>query len=822
CMKVTGTGWKTGFEYTKKFQAGATELNKSMEGGGTVSGTVKEVVTDKPLSGVNISLRSKTCYGGYSNCEAYKKSTSGGTFTFSVSSHTNYYPYDILLNKTNYFALEYNNTIYPGNTSLAYHMIPLGRSILNLNVTGSTLTKNVTIKWGSDVYDSEHEYCSISGNVLSCLLPSGGRVLTINGSELGYGVYSQYTFLTQGQNYTKNIKLNETNVNITVVNQDGSALDNITVTMDGYENVTQNGSVVFNRVPGGSYNVTFSGDLADIYGFGSQTVQIDVTPGENNTYQYTFNETQFLAVVRNESSLGLPGLTVYMYNENNSFQNITSDSGQVLFRQVPYGNYNISFNSTELVALGYQDKNETVEAVLGQDGSSGNNKTIILKDTEVLFNITNSSYDPLQNINVSMLQSGLIARNGYDVYLTNLSDSGGLVLFHNVIPGSYTYIVNGSSQGYEILQESLTVTTSGVNVSKILQNYTTTTTTTTTSTTATTTTTLYDGNGGGGGGGGASSARVEISEDKVEISYLSISSGSSKTIDIGEWNGTVYSITVYASQSIYRAKITIEMFEPWEIWEVPRLSDREVYYYLKIDTEGLEGRTKNIVLHFSVERDWIEDKSIGKVSLWKYDSGWNELETEKIETEASEIKYKSNFQEFSYFAIAGGAAEALTTTTTIPVEGPEDETVCGNGICESGETEENCPGDCIQLLPTGFKLDLNMLILLIILLVAVLIVIFYLKERKKEPEPVELPPPPDPFTKVREIVDSPQDYMGKGVMIKGEILSSEFLPKENRVKYRIKDETGEISGLSRHAGYEGVGTIEGIVRQKKGDLYVEF
>ena len=261
------------------------------------------------------------------------------------------------------------------------------------------------------------------------------------------------------------MKLNQTNVTVLIQNQDGSPIDNITVTLESFQNDTQNGSVFFNKVPGGYHNITFSGNLSKIYGMGSQTVQIYVTPGENNTYQYTFNETQFLVTVQNESSSGLPGLTVYLTNENNSYSNTTNSSGQVLFRQVSYGNYTISFNYTQLSSLGYQNKTENVEVLLGENPSTGNNKTITLQDVEVWFNITNSS-GSLQNINVSLLSGGSTAQNGYGKYLTNLTNSSGLAILHNVIPQSYTYKIDGNSSGYGIYTDSVAVQPTGSNITK--------------------------------------------------------------------------------------------------------------------------------------------------------------------------------------------------------------------------------------------------------------------------------------------------------------------------------------------------------------------
>lgn len=905
CMKVTGTGWGTGYEFSKQFQAGAEELNKSMQGAGDVSGNVKEVITESPLDDVNISLRSKQCYGGYSNCEAYRAYTTSGVFEFSVSSHTDYYPYDILLNKTNYFTQEYNDTIYPGNTSLVYYLIPLGRSIMNLNVSGSNITQNVTIKWGDDTYSSTHKYCSFGDNVLSCLLPSGGRVLTVNGSDIGYGIYSEYINLVQGENYSLSVGLNETNVNISIVNQDGAHLDNITVTLNGFQNVTENGYVFFNKVPGGTRNVTFSGNLSKIYGMGSQTDEIDVAPGENNTYQYSFNETQFLVTAQNETPANMSGLMVYLENENNSFQNTTDSSGQSLFRQVPYGNYTVSFNSTQIILLGYQNTSETVEVLLGEGPSTGNNKTMVLEDVEVWFNLTNTTSDPLQSINVSLMQGSSIAQSGYGSYLTNLTDSGGLAVLHNVVPSDYSqdeydYKLDGNSTGYGIYSGFIDVTTSGTNISSVIPplsvnvtvkdqnsqdleanvtlyrgsqiaqsakgtylslnstggfalfthlyannymvnvtkdnyssysqeynftygvnslNVTLTYQGTGTTTTTTTTTTV---SGGGGGSSTTPTVTTEVSEDKVEISGISLKKDKSQSIDIDDWSGMVYKLALWAAEKISKGKIIIERIDPFKLWDTPKLSNDywKVLHYLKIDTENIEGKVKSVTLYFSVEKDWMEENSLGSVALWKYDGGWVKLETEKVEETQTSINYKSTFTEFSYFAVAGRITE-ITVPTTIPMK-PEDKTVCGNGICEFGE-EETCPEDCKEVIPEGLGI--------IIWLVPILIVIsglglwFYFNREKKEekkPKIVRLPPPPKPIVKIKDIVSSPEKYIGKKVMVEGDITTSEFLPEENRVLYTIKDSTGEINGLSIRAGYEGKGTIEGIVRKKKRRLYIEF
>jgi len=911
CMKTTGSGFSVRNEYNLQFSAGDVYKNISMTGSGIISGYVKEVVTEKPLDGVDVVLRSASCYGGYSNCEAYENTTgSSGHFYFTVNSNSGYQPFDVLLNRTNYFSLEKDNDIYSGNTT-TYYLIPLGKSILNLNVTGSNITENVTIKWKDEIYTKDNEYCSLKENVLSCLIPSGQGTLVINGSSIGYGVYSELVTYTAGENYTENVKLNETIVNITLRDEEGNYLDNITVTFDNLQNQSENGTVTFEKILAGIHNITFSGNLTKIYAYENNTAQVNVTnPGEVNNYVFVFNETQLYVKTQNETGAALSGIQIFLerLSDGSVLENTTNSTGEFVFRGLEYGNYTISFNATQLEALGYQDKNESVEVLLGKDASYGNNKTLVVKDTEVRFNLTNSTGSPLQNINVTLLQNGVIAQNGYGSSLTALSDSNGLVVFHNVISNNYAYELNGNLTGYGVYTDSISVPVGGANVTAIIpplsinvtvkdqsgspleanvtlyknnqiatdtqgnyltenstngfslfdyiyagvynltvtkENYTSysenynltsgahsttvtlteitqSTTTTTTTTTSSTTTTTIPGGGHSGGGGGISTPvfTKEVTEESVDISGLSLASGKSKTIEIEGWEG-FYKIVIQASQTIYNGKIKIEKLNPWEVWEAPdptMNTNLENYQYFKITTEGIDGRTSNVEVYFSVDRNWVEQNSIENIKLWKYDTKWEELPTEEIERTSSEIKYKAKFSDFSYFAILGEEVthqiQPHVTTTTIYSP------VCGNGICENGEDYDNCPDDCGEA-PRENWLWLFALIGAVgVIAVAVLIV----KKVAKTEKPKKIPrlPQAPPTTKIKNILSNPEKYAGKKIRIDGKVDLMEFLPDEDRNLYRIRDSTGEIKGLSKRASYDGLGIAEGIVKKKNGEIYIEF
>ncbi len=388
--------------------------------------------------------------------------------------------------------------------------------------------------------------------------------------------------------------------------------------------------------------------------------------------------------------------------------------------------------------------------------------------------------------------------------------------------GGVSLYCPGTSGGYSCsIESNTTLNITGLAHSGVIQM------TETTTTTSSTTTTI-DGGGGGGTSGGSSggytgATSINVSQDRVEINGLSMSKDIMKTVDIEDWNGMVYRIVFYPINTVYNAQVIMEKLDEWHVFEVPRISRDgwKLYHYLKVDTSNINDRVDNIDFYFSVDKDWIRKNNVGTVSLWKYDGGWKELETEEIKEIADKKEYKSNFEGFSHFAIMGKVRETTTSIIQNPIE--DDDTVCGNGICEFGEDEEDCPSDCGR--SSRNEIDMIWLIpLILVILIIFGIKLYFKKHGRGAPKPVKIKPTPPPDHKLRigDIVAEPDKYKGKRVKIDGKIVYSEFIPEENRMFYRIKDSTGQISGLCRHAGYEGRGVIKGIVRKKDGKLYIEF
>ena len=255
---------------------------------------------------------------------------------------------------------------------------------------------------------------------------------------------------------------------------------------------------------------------------------------------------------------------------------------------------------------------------------------------------------------------------------------------------------------------------------------------------------------------------------------------------------------------------------------------QEIYKYLNITTEGLEGKISRVEFYFSVDKDWISETSVENVKLWRYHNGWEELSTEEIESTYNKVNYMAWSPGFSYFAIAGEKAKQwiqppTTTTTTYQ----EITHVCGNGICEHGESYENCPEDCKEpsgggLFKWAWAIALSFVILIIV--VAMLIVRHSARRGKpSKPKPkIQIKSVEKPVVTTRAILTNPQNYIGKKVRINADVKMLDYLPEENMVVYNIRDKTGEIKGLSKKAGYEGQGVIEGILKKRDGELYIMF
>jgi hypothetical protein len=501
CIKSVADGYTSNVIGPFYLTNTTEEKNISMTGDSYVKGWVKDIISLESINGskypTSITLKSRTCYPDDSDCDAYETTTNDqGYFHLDVSSRTKYVPYNITIDsKQGGWCLYRDNLTIPSEES--HYLIGSEYAKLNVNITsdlGENITNNVSIKLiepgnvtvtlGSTptcVFDE-------STNVMSCYVTSGTKTLIVNGSKSGYGI-NQTTFSISSTNcelQTKrfNITLNSTKLNITLRDEEGNPLNDVNIEMNSssFQNVTANGSILFKKVPIGLHNFTFSGNQTDIYFYnrtniGTLEVTLDMA-GKLNDLTYVLNETRVLINVTNESGANVTGLNLSITNlrTDEQWYDVTDSEGKILLERQKYGNLSISFNDSVLYQLGFIPPSESIllSVTPGEDENTTNNFNIALNDTEVRFNITNTSKDGLGNVNITLISNGSVARSGYNKLLTGLTDSSGILILHNVIPSSYTspytYDIDANSSGYGIWRNySITVVSSGTNVSRTLE-----------------------------------------------------------------------------------------------------------------------------------------------------------------------------------------------------------------------------------------------------------------------------------------------------------------------------------------------------------------
>ena len=98
----------------------------------------------------------------------------------------------------------------------------------------------------------------------------------------------------------------------------------------------------------------------------------------------------------------------------------------------------------------------------------------------------------------------------------------------------------------------------------------------------------------------------------------------------------------------------------------------EIYKYLQIETENLDGKLEKATIKVQVEKSWVSGnvEDMNDVAVFKFDgSDWNELTTTYDSEDDTYYYYTAEVSSFSYFAIGEKAVEAgeeATTTGTVP------------------------------------------------------------------------------------------------------------------------------------------------------------
>ncbi len=112
----------------------------------------------------------------------------------------------------------------------------------------------------------------------------------------------------------------------------------------------------------------------------------------------------------------------------------------------------------------------------------------------------------------------------------------------------------------------------------------------------------------------------------------------------------------------------------------------KVYQYLEIKKENIEDKAiNNAVINFKIEKSWLNTNNADEdaVALSRYTTSWQELKTEKTDSDNNFIHYKAETPSFSFFAVtAEEKIQEIENITTEETEEAEEEAVEEEQISE--------------------------------------------------------------------------------------------------------------------------------------------
>lgn len=178
--------------------------------------------------------------------------------------------------------------------------------------------------------------------------------------------------------------------------------------------------------------------------------------------------------------------------------------------------------------------------------------------------------------------------------------------------------------------------------------------------------------GGGGGGGGATPTQ----NTKVTTTWTSLTDGQAVSIEVSKTGIPVTDIDFTVDGDVAGSGIafTVEV-----LTEKPEtLPDVEdPYQFMEITAANFDVTAATIT--FDVNASWLVGKDKNALSLRRYTTQWDELDTVIVAENAGVVTYEATTPGFSTFVIAIDGDDAPP--------GP----VCGDDICEDGE---DCAEDC--------------------------------------------------------------------------------------------------------------------------------
>ncbi|RXA20981.1 PGF-pre-PGF domain-containing protein [Methanosarcina sp. MSH10X1] len=176
-------------------------------------------------------------------------------------------------------------------------------------------------------------------------------------------------------------------------------------------------------------------------------------------------------------------------------------------------------------------------------------------------------------------------------------------------------------------------------------------------------------NGGSGSNGGSCAGGSPEPAKNVEIKELSrafITGGKPVRFDFTKNATSILSIAFDSKKTSGKTTTIVEVLKDRSTLTSDTPED-EVYGYLNIwvgnSARGIESNLENAVIHFRVEKSWIEENDIDQASivLNRYnDSKWNPLSTGLSGEDDRYLYFTAETPGFSPFAITGKTKASLT------------------------------------------------------------------------------------------------------------------------------------------------------------------
>jgi PGF-pre-PGF domain-containing protein len=155
--------------------------------------------------------------------------------------------------------------------------------------------------------------------------------------------------------------------------------------------------------------------------------------------------------------------------------------------------------------------------------------------------------------------------------------------------------------------------------------------------------------GGGGGGGGGTLTATSAGTEKIHF-YQSLISGQEIKINVNR-DAIAFEKTEFTvNKDLEGITITIRLLEEDDASN----TIENAYQYVEVETDGItDNDIGNVKIEFDVNNSWIINNNLDAdtVILNRYNDGWKELSTKKINESSNKTSYEAISPGFSLFAI---------------------------------------------------------------------------------------------------------------------------------------------------------------------------